>query len=292
MAVPSTIIYQYLRSKKKFPHVWCPGCGIGITMGALLRALADLEVDKNDVAMVAGIGCTGRMSVYCDFHTLHTTHGRALAFATGVKLAKPNMRVIAVSGDGDALAIGGNHFIHAARRNIDITLILVNNKTYGMTGGQYSPTTPSGKFGSTAPYGNVEYPFDVFELAKGAGANYFARGTVYHATLLQVLMKKALEKKGFSVVAVISNCHTLYGRLNREGSAVKMIEWMNENAVNVKVASKKTPEELEGKFLIGEMLNIDRPEYCERYEQLIERLGGKSKAQNEARSPQHEAVEQ
>ncbi|MBD3234548.1 MAG: 2-oxoacid:ferredoxin oxidoreductase subunit beta [candidate division Zixibacteria bacterium] len=291
MAVASTIIYDYLRGKKKFPHVWCPGCGIGITMGALLRAFADLEIDKNDVVMVSGIGCTGRMPVYCDFHTLHTTHGRAIAFATGAKIAKPNMKVIAVCGDGDGLAIGGNHFIHAARRNIDMTVVLVNNKIYGMTGGQYSPTTPHTKLGSTAPHGNVEHPFDVYELTKGAGATYFARGTVYHATLLQSLMKKALSKKGFSVVEVMSNCHTLYGRLNREGSAVKMIEWMKENAVNIKAASRKTPEELEGKVLIGEMLDIERPEYCEQYEALIDQLGGRPKDKPEAEeSPEPEEI--
>ncbi|MBD3168567.1 MAG: 2-oxoacid:ferredoxin oxidoreductase subunit beta [candidate division Zixibacteria bacterium] len=291
MSTASTIVYNYLRSKKKFPHVWCPGCGIGIVMGALLRSMADLEIDKNNVVMVSGIGCTGRMPVYCDFNTLHTTHGRAIAFATGVKIAKPNMKVIAVVGDGDGLAIGGNHFIHAARRNIDITTILVNNRIYGMTGGQYSPTTPWQKIGSTAPHGNVEHPFDICDLAKGSGATYFARGTVYHATQLQVLIKAALQKKGFSVVECISNCHTLYGRLNREGSAVKMIQWMKENAINAKVAEKKSPEEIEGKILTGELWNIERPEYTEQYERLIERLGGKPPAE-EKPEEKEEAVTQ
>jgi 2-oxoglutarate ferredoxin oxidoreductase subunit beta len=288
MSTASNTVYNYLRSKKKFPHVWCPGCGIGIVMGALLRSMADLEINKNDVAMVSGIGCTGRMPVYCDFNTLHTTHGRAIAFATGVKIAKPRLKVIAIVGDGDGLAIGGNHFIHAARRNIDITVVLVNNKIYGMTGGQYSPTTPWGKIGSTAPYGNVEHPFDVFDLARGSGATYFARSTVYHATQLQMLMKGALKKCGFSVVEVISNCHTLYGRLNREGSAVKMIEWMKDHAINVKVAEKKTPEELQDKFLIGVLWDIERPEYCQQYDQLIERVGGKPKKE----TPELETVEQ
>ncbi|MCP4632690.1 MAG: 2-oxoacid:ferredoxin oxidoreductase subunit beta [candidate division Zixibacteria bacterium] len=278
MTLASKVVYNYLRTKKKFPHVWCPGCGIGIAMGALLRSLADLETDKNDVVMVSGIGCTGRMPVYCDFNTLHTTHGRALAFATGVKIAKPRLKVIAVVGDGDGLAIGGNHFIHAARRNIDITVLLVNNKIYGMTGGQYSPTTPWQKIGSTAPHGNVEHPFDVHGLTKGAGATYFARGTVYHAAQMQTLLRGALENKGFSVVEVMSNCHTLYGRLNREGSAVKMIEWMKTHSVNVKAAEKKTPEELEDKFITGVLWQDDRPEYCEQYENLIVRLGGRPKS--------------
>ncbi len=288
MAVASTVVYEYLRGKKKFPHVWCPGCGIGIIMGALLRAMADLEIKKGDVAMISGIGCTGRMPVYCDFHTLHTTHGRAIAFATGIKLSKPDLKVVAIVGDGDGLAIGGNHFIHAARRNIDITTILVNNKIYGMTGGQYSPTTPTGKFATTAPYGNLEHPFDAYLLAKGAGANFFARSSVYHATQLQVLIKKALLKKGFSVVEAMSNCHTLYGRLNKEGSAVQMINWFKDHAVNVNIAKKKTPEELEDKFITGVLWEDNRPEYSEQYEALIDRLGGRKKEEK----PEAEVVKQ
>jgi 2-oxoglutarate/2-oxoacid ferredoxin oxidoreductase subunit beta len=161
--------YAYLRHTKRFPNVWCPGCGIGIVMGALIRAIDRLGLDKDNVALVSGIGCTGRMPVYMDFNTMHTTHGRALAFATGLKLAQPELKVIVMMGDGDALAIGGNHFIHAARRNMDLTAIVVNNNIYGMTGGQYSPTTPLDSRATTAPYGNIEPPMPVGSLAVAAG---------------------------------------------------------------------------------------------------------------------------
>src|SRR5512139_1497850 len=220
--------YAYLRHTKKFPNVWCSGCGIGVVMGALIRAIDRLALDKNDVAVVSGIGCTGRMPVYLDFNTMHTTHGRALAFATGLKLAQPRLNVIVVMGDGDALAIGGNHFIHAARRNIDLTAIVVNNSIYGMTGGQYSPTTPRGSRATTTVYSNIEQDFRISELAVTAGAVFVGRGTVYHAKLLDSLIEKALLKKGFSVVEVIAHCHTQYGRQNRLGTAVEMMEWQRD----------------------------------------------------------------
>jgi 2-oxoglutarate ferredoxin oxidoreductase subunit beta len=241
-------------------------------MGAMIRAIDNVGLEKDDVAIVSGIGCTARIPVYLDFNTLHTTHGRPLAFATGVKLANPRLKVIVVSGDGDLLAIGGNHFIHAARRNIDITCILVNNYIYGMTGGQYSPTTPYSKIGTTAPYGVVEQAFDPVSLARSAGASFIARGTVYHASQLSRLITQALGRKGFSLVEVISNCHVQYGRLNREGSAVKMIMWQKENAVPVTAASKKTPEELEGKFITGVLHEQDRPGYVEEYQKIIDRF--------------------
>ncbi len=230
----SEVIHQYLRPKKKFPNVWCAGCGNGIVMGALIRAIDSLDLDKNEVVVVSGIGCSSRMPVYLDFCTLHTTHGRAIAFATGVKVAKPRLKVIVITGDGDCLAIGGNHFIHACRRNIDITTILINNKIYGMTGGQFSPTTPGGKIGTTAPYGNYEKQFDPVKLAAGAGASYVARGTVYHAQQLEKLIAGGISKKGFAVIDCISNCHTYYGRLNKEGDAGAMIDWIKKHARNVR----------------------------------------------------------
>ena len=171
---------HHLRKNKKFPTIWCAGCGIGVVMGSLIRAIESLGLENDQVALVAGIGCTARMPVYMDYNTLHTTHGRALAFATGLKIARPDMKVIAIMGDGDALAIGGNHFIHAARRNIGITALVVNNSIYGMTGGQQSPTTPLDMRATTAPYGNIEPPFPVCDLAIAAGATYVARSTVYH----------------------------------------------------------------------------------------------------------------
>ncbi len=266
----SNVTHHYLRHHKRFPNVWCPGCGIGIVMGAMIRAVDNLGHSKDNVAVVSGIGCTARIPVYLDFNTLHTTHGRPLAFATGVKLANPKLKVIVISGDGDLLAIGGNHFIHAARRNMDITCILVNNYIYGMTGGQYSPTTPAGKIGTTAPYGMIEQAFDPVELARSAGASYIARGTVYHALQLSRLIMQALDRKGFSLVEVISNCHTQYGRLNREGSAVKMIMWQKQNAVPVTTASKMSPEELEGKFVTGTLFESERPGYVEEYQKIID----------------------
>lgn len=270
----SEIIHQYLRPKKKFPNVWCAGCGNGIVMGALIRAIDDLGLDKNNVVVVSGIGCSSRMPVYLDFSTLHTTHGRAIAFATGVKVAKPRLKVIVITGDGDCLAIGGNHFIHACRRNIDITTILINNKIYGMTGGQFAPTTPGGKRATTAPYGNYEKQFDPVRLATGAGASYVARGTVYHVQQMEKLIAAAIDHRGFSLVDCISNCHTYYGRLNKEGDAVAMIDWIKKHAVNVRAAENMSPEKLEGKFLTGLIHEHEASEFCDEYQRLIDAQGG------------------
>jgi 2-oxoglutarate ferredoxin oxidoreductase subunit beta len=271
MAEVTKLIHEYLRHDKKFPHVWCPGCGIGIMLGALIRAIDRTGFDKNEIVLVSGIGCSGRLPVYVDFNTLHTTHGRALTFATGVKLAKPNLKVIVVMGDGDAVAIGGNHFIHAARRNIDLTAIIVNNSVYGMTGGQYSPTTPYGMRSTTTTYSNIEQDFKISELAVTAGAVFVGRGTVYHARLLDSLIEQALVKKGFSVVEVISHCHTQYGRQNRLGSAVEMMEWQRDHAVPVEKAMKMKPEELKDKILIGVLIDKELPVFTEEYEKVRER---------------------
>ncbi len=264
--------YMYLRPTKKFPNVWCAGCGIGIVMGALIRAIDRIGLDKDEVALVSGIGCTGRMPVYMDFNTIHTTHGRALAFATGLKIAKPNMKVIAIMGDGDAVAIGGNHFIHAARRNIGITSIVVNNAIYGMTGGQYSPTTPIGAKAATAPYGNIEPPMPICELAKAAGATYVARSTVYHAIELDRFIEQAIRKNGFSVVEAVSYCPTTYGRMNKLGSTVDMMRQLKEDSVSISAAEKLSPEELEKKIVRGVLYEVQKPEYTQLYEQLIQRV--------------------
>jgi 2-oxoglutarate ferredoxin oxidoreductase subunit beta len=265
------LIHHYLRHDKKFPHVWCPGCGIGIMLGALIRAIDRIGYEKDEVVLVSGIGCSGRLPVYVDFNTLHTTHGRALTFATGIKLAKPQLKVIVIMGDGDAVAIGGNHFIHAARRNIDVTAIILNNSIYGMTGGQSSPTTPYGMKSTTTVYSNIEHAFKISELAVTAGAVFVGRGTVYHAKLLDSLMEKAFLKQGFSVVEVISHCHTQYGRQNRLGSAVEMMKWQRDNAIPVEQSLKMKPEELEGKILIGVLVDRDLPIYQEEYEKIRER---------------------
>lgn len=263
--------YIYLRYKKKFPHVWCPGCGIGIVMGSIIRAVDTMNWDMNDILLVSGIGCTSRMPVYLDFNTLHTTHGRALAFGTGAKLANPALKVIAVMGDGDALAIGGNHLIHSARRNIEITTIIVNNNNYGMTGGQFSPTTPPGTFTSTTPYGMMEPGFDICSLAQGAGAVYVARGTVYHVMELDKLIAGALEKPGFSVVEVLAPCPTNFGRANRLGDAVKMMESLRDGTITQVQAEKLPPEERVGKTVRGVFIDREDHEgYTARYERLCE----------------------
>ena len=225
--------------------------------------------------MVSGIGCSSRAPSYVDFNTLHTTHGRAIPFATGIKLAKPDMTVIVVTGDGDATAIGGNHLIHAARRNIDLTVVLFNNSTYGMTSGQYSPTTPTGAFGTTAPYGNIEKPFDICKLVEAAGATYVARGTAYHARILPNLIEKAILNKGFSLVEAITQCPVYYGRMNKLGSAVDMMKWQKEHAVSKKDAAAFSAEEMADKFVIGELYNRPAPEYCEEYEKIIDKAQGK-----------------
>ncbi len=266
----SRIHERYLRHTKKFPNVWCAGCGIGIVLGAIIRAVDALGLDKNDIAMVSGIGCTGRMPVYVDFNTLHTTHGRALAFATGLKLVRPEMKVIVVMGDGDALAIGGNHFIHAARRNIGLTAIVVNNATYGMTGGQYSPTTPPSALSTTSPYGHIEPPFQIAELAQCAGAAFVARSTVYHVDELQEYIARALQKEGFSLVEAISYCHTTIGRLNRWGTAPEMMRRLKEGSITVKQAERMGPEERAGKIVRGILADRDDlVEYTRRYQEEV-----------------------
>ena len=269
----SDVSLNYLRPGKKFPNVWCPGCGIGVVMGAFIRAVDKLGWSKDEVVMVSGIGCSSRMPVYMDFNSLHTTHGRALPFATGVKFARPNMKVVVITGDGDALAIGGNHFIHACRRNIDITAILINNNIYGMTGGQGSPTTPSLAFSTTTPYGNVEKHFDACDLATAAGASFVGRGTVYHTPQLENLISKALSHNGFSLVEAVSNCHTYFGRLNRQGDAVAMLQMFKENAVMASKAKKLSDQEMEGKFTIG-VLHDDpeKTEFCDEYEKVLDRF--------------------
>jgi 2-oxoglutarate ferredoxin oxidoreductase subunit beta len=263
--------YMYLRPSKKFPNVWCAGCGIGIVMGALIRAIDRIGLEKDDVALVSGIGCTGRMPVYMDFNTMHTTHGRALAFATGLKIARPDLKVITIMGDGDALAIGGNHFLHAARRNIGIAAIVVNNAIYGMTGGQYSPTTPVGARAATAPYGNIEPSMPICEVAKAAGASYVARSTVYHAVELDRFIEQAIRKNGFSLVEAVSYCPTTFGRMNKLGTTVDMMRQLKEDSVSISAAEKLSPQEREKKILRGVLLDIEKPEYTQLYDQVIQR---------------------
>ncbi|WP_028584522.1 2-oxoacid:ferredoxin oxidoreductase subunit beta [Desulfogranum mediterraneum] len=265
------IRHEYLRHNKKFPHVWCPGCGNGIVMAALLRAVYRMELSKDEVVLASGIGCSGRMPTYLDFNTLHTTHGRALTYATGVKLANPALNVVAIMGDGDATAIGGNHFIHAARRNLNLTAIIINNSIYGMTGGQYSPTTPFGSTSTTSLYGHIEHAFSIAELAVTAGASFVARATVFHGELLDRLIEQAMEKRGFAVVEVISNCHVQYGRRNKLGNAVEMLQSFKENSVTVTRAAKLSAEELEGKTTVGVLTDREMPISTEEYQKVRQR---------------------
>jgi len=271
-----TVIDDYIR-EEMFPHMWCPGCGNGIVLGAIIRAIDDLKWDRDKIVMISGIGCSSRITGYVDFCSMNTTHGRALPFATGIKMANPDLKVVVVMGDGDCSAIGGNHFIHAARRNIDLTAIIINNMIYGMTGGQYSPLTPTGRFGTTAPYGNIDQAFDLTSLAMAAGASYVARGTVYHVRQSISLMKKALDKKGFSVVEMISDCPISFGKMNKMRTAVEMLKWIKDIAVSKKAWEDLSVEERKEKFVIGEFLDIDRPEYNERYNEIIkkaQKMGG------------------
>jgi len=265
---------KYLRSDH-IPHIWCPGCGHGISLKAIIRAVDTLGWTNDEIAMISGIGCSGRAPGYVDSNTLHTTHGRGIAFATGVKLANPSLHTIVVTGDGDGIAIGGNHLIHAARRNLDINVVLLNNYIYGMTGGQVSPTTPLGCKATTAPYGNYEHAFNIAELVAAAGGNFVARGTVYHAAQLEKLLIKAFEKNGFSFVEVMSPCPTAYGRKNRLKGVLAMMYDLKDRTVPVALASKMSEEELENKIVTGVLLDRTRDEYTEIYRRLVASLGGK-----------------
>jgi len=260
-------IKDYIR-ERFFPHMWCPGCGHGIILNSLLRAVEELGLEKNDVVMTSGIGCSARISGYVDFHSLHTMHGRALACAAGVKLSKPELNLIVPMGDGDALAIGGNHFIHACRRNINITAIVMNNRIYGMTGGQLSPLSGIGKKATTAPYLTIDNEFDVVELSMAAGATFVARSTAYHAKEATSILKKAISHKGFSVVEILSQCPTHYGRKNKEGDAAAMLELQKTNTAPV---GSKALEENPQLIPRGIFRQDEKPEYCEEYDKIIQK---------------------
>jgi 2-oxoglutarate ferredoxin oxidoreductase subunit beta len=260
-------IKDYLR-ERFFPHLWCPGCGHGTVLNGLLGAIEKLGLSKNEIVMVSGIGCSSRITGYVDFHTLHTIHGRALAFATGVKMARPELNLIVPMGDGDALAIGGNHFIHAARRNIDITAIVMNNRIYGMTGGQYSPLSGENISATTAPYLTIDPSFDVVELAKAAGATFVGRTTTFHVKQITDIIRQAILHEGFSVVEILSQCPTYFGRKNKAGDAVDMIQYFKKNTTTIgSKAKKENPDLLErGIFVQKEM-----PEYCSEYEKVVQK---------------------
>lgn len=269
----------YLRLNK-MPHIWCPGCGTGIVLGAVIRAIDAVGYNRDEVVVVTGIGCSARTNAIIDFNTFQTTHGRALSFATGFKMARPELKVIVITGDGDGAGIGGNHLIHTARRNIDLTTILVNNSIYGMTGGQFSPLTPRGSVATTAPYGTVEPSFDLCELVAAAGATYVGRSTAFHASLLEDLIVKGLNHKGFSFIEAISQCPIGFGRRNKQKGAVEMLKLQKTNAVPVEAAAKLAPELLAGKFLIGEFVNKEGREFGEVYREMAQKAKqGKGEAE-------------
>lgn len=256
---------EFLRADR-LPHIWCSGCGNGLVVGALLRAIEQLQLPTQQVAMVSGIGCSSRAAGYLNFQTLHTTHGRALAFATGLKMARPELTVFVLMGDGDATAIGGNHFIHAARRNIDLNAVIFNNNIYGMTGGQSSPLTPAGKKAATAPYGNAERSFDIMQLAIGAGATFAARSTTYHLPLSERFIKEGVKNKGFSVTEILTYCPTGYGRYNKSGDAATMLHWYKDHAVPVEKTDETEPGE--NGFTIGVHHQRQAPEFTAEYRRL------------------------
>ncbi len=254
-------IDQYLR-EDRLPHIWCPGCGIGSVLHCFLNALVKSGIDTDKVCVVSGIGCTGRAAGYVHLDSFHTTHGRAIPFATGLKLANPELQVVVFSGDGDLVAIGGNHLIHAARRNIDMTIICVNNFNYGMTGGQLGPTTPLDARTATSPIGNIERPFNIPYLAAASGATYVARWTSMHVRRLEQTINEALLKRGFKFIEVIAPCPTLYGRMNQQPTGMDQMRYYQENSVIQHGADPKDVDiELNGKIIVGKFIDIDLPTY-------------------------------
>ncbi|MDD5092755.1 MAG: 2-oxoacid:ferredoxin oxidoreductase subunit beta [Dehalococcoidia bacterium] len=254
----------FLLRQDRLPHIWCPGCGLGTVLQSFLRALVKSELPLEKVAIVSGIGCTGRVAGYVKLDSFHTTHGRAIPFATGLKLANPEMKVVVFSGDGDLTSIGGNHLIHAARRNMDLTVICVNNFIYGMTGGQVAPTTPVNARTSTSPLGNFEPAFNLPNLVTAAGATYVARWTAIHVRRLENTMTEALHKKGFSFVEVITPCPTHYGRKNRQGSGLTQLKYYRDNSV-IKHGAQlgEVGIGMTDPITVGKFVDIERPTFSD-----------------------------
>ncbi len=273
-------LLKYLR-QEILPTTHCPGCGGGQVLNAFVNAIDELEIDPREIISVTGIGCSSWIpSPYFKGDTLHTTHGRPVAFATGVKAVKPDSHVVVIAGDGDLAGIGGNHLIHAARRNVGLTVFLVNNYIYGMTGGQVSPTTPFGVKTTTTPYDNAEYPMNIAELVAAAGANYVARWTTFHIRKLIKSMKEALNKKGFSFIEIVSQCPVSYGRRVGLRDGVVFMEYFKKNSVTVKKAADMSEDELEDKIVVGKLVDRSRIELTENLRRIKEKA---AKAVNEQR---------
>ncbi len=265
---------KYLRVNK-MPTLWCWGCGDGVILKATIRAIEKCGWDMNDVCVVSGIGCSGRFSSYIDCNTVHTTHGRTVAYATGIKLANPDKHVIVVAGDGDGLAIGGNHTIHGCRRNIDLNLILINNFIYGLTNSQTSPTTPQGMWSVTMKQGNIDPTFDASGLAMGAGATFVARESMIDPKKLEKILVKGFQHKGFSFIEVLSNCHINLGRKNKMTNAMQNLDWIDSITLPLKKYEALSDEEKLQKLPTGVLREIEQPEYCELYDKVIEAAQGK-----------------
>jgi len=253
----------------KLPTIFCPGCGLGIGLRAILQSFSDLNIKKEDIIFVSGIGCSSRIPGYVDFDSLHTLHGRAIPFATGVKLSCPEKNVIVITGDGDGLSIGGNHMIHAARRNINIKVFLFNNMTYGMTGGQASPTTPLKKYTSTTPYGKYDPDFDSVKLLDGAGSGFIARGTVYHYNMLLKIVKQSIIYKGFSFVEILTPCPTYYGRLQGFDDPAKFFMKQKDLVYSIDQEDKIKEEDKKDKLPIGIFKNEERETFEEIYFKIL-----------------------
>jgi len=260
---------------EKMPTLWCWGCGDGTILKATIRAIDKMGWDMDDVAVVSGIGCSGRFSSYINTNTVHTTHGRTVAYATGIKLANPDKHVIVVAGDGDGLAIGGNLTIHGCRRNIDLNFILINNFIYGLTNSQISPTTPQGMWCVSAKNGNIDPTFDACNLAIGAGASFVARESIIDPKKLEKILLKAFQHKGFSFIDVLSNCHINLGRKNKMANAMENLEWIDNITMPVRKWEKLSEEEQLNLLPTGILREVDQPEYCELYDMVIEAAQGK-----------------
>jgi 2-oxoglutarate ferredoxin oxidoreductase subunit beta len=261
-------LLSYLR-RDILPTTFCVGCGGGTVLNAFAHAIDEMRIDPREIVCVTGIGCSSWIPspyFYCD--TLHTTHGRAIAFATGVKIMRPEMKVIIIAGDGDLAGIGGNHLIHAARRNTDITVFLVNNFIYGMTGGQVSPTTPLGMRTTTTPYENVEHPFKIADIVAAAGGSYVARWTTYHPFQLMESMQNAINKKGFSFVEIISQCPVSYGKMIGLGDPVDILKYFQKASIHVEDAKALTEDELDGRIVVGKLVERHRAELCDGLRRL------------------------
>lgn len=259
----------------RMPHIWCPGCGIGSEVNSFAEAVKRSGVDPKKIVVVSGIGCTGRVAGYVNFDSIHTTHGRAVAVATGVKLANPDLIVVVFSGEGDLAGIGGNHLIHAARRNMDLIVICNNNFTYGMTGGQVTPTTPGTASASTTPYGNYEYPFSLPLLMDACGATYIARWTSMHSRNVTQSIEEALARKGFSFIEIISPCPTLYLRRNRLGDGVDQLQNYQDNSILKHGAdTRETAIDYQGKIVVGKFVEKNKPTYLEASDKCAVKLVG------------------